>query len=196
MIFKRKKKTVEGKTWYDVTLAQFQALKELDLTDMEGQIEAARLLLGIQVDDMTWGAFCKELNRLNFLDTEVPKVIIRNAYVLNGRRYVTSANLQEFTVARYMDFVNQSKTGKWERILSTVLIPEGKEYGDYDMDQVYLDILGMSIVDAYAVFSFFRLQFIVCIKTMKDFSVRELRRNPELQGLVSEVMESYSMSVL
>ena len=196
MLFGRKKKVREGKTWYDVTLAQFQELKGLDLKDLEGQIDAAGILLGVNVDDMSWADFCRELNKLSFLNEEVPKVIIRNAYELNGRRYVTQANLQEFTVARYMDFVNQSKTGKWERILSTVLVPEGKEYGEYDMDKVYLDILSMNIVDAYAVFNFFRLQFIVCIKTMKDFSVKALKGNPELQWLVSEVMEYYSTSDL
>lgn len=196
MIFKRKKKTVGGMTWQDVTLGKFQDLRGLDLKDLEGQIEAARILLGVNVDDMTWAEFCKELNKLKFLEDQIPEVIIRKSYELNGRRYVTKANLQEFTVARYMDFVNQSKTGKWERILSTVLIPEGKEYGEYDMDQVYLDILSMSIVDAYAVFNFFRVQFIVCTKTMKDFSVRALKRNPELRNLVSEVMEFYSTSGL
>lgn len=196
MIFKRKKKTVGGMTWQDVTLGKFQDLKGLDLKDLEGQIEAARILLGVNVDDMTWAEFCKELNKLKFLENQIPEVIIRKSYDLNGRRYVTNANLQEFTVARYMDFVNQSKTGKWERILSTVLIPEGKEYGEYDMDRVYLDILSMSIVDAYAVFNFFRVQFIVCTKTMKDFSVKALKRNPELRNLVSEVMEFYSTSGL
>ena len=197
MFFKKKKKAVEGKTWYDISLAKFQELKGLDLKDMDGQIDAARILLGVNVDDMTWGDFCKELNKLKFLDEEIPKVIIRNSYTLNGRKYVTQANLQEFTVARYMDFVNQSKTGKWERILSTVLVPEGCEYGEgYDMDRVYLDILGMSIVDAYAVFNFFRVQFIACIKTMKDFSVKALKGNPELQSLVSEIMEFYSTSDL
>lgn len=196
MIFKRKKKTVGGMTWQDVTLGKFQDLKGLDLKDLEDQIEAARILLGVNVDDMTWAEFCKELNKLKFLEDQIPEVIIRKSYDLNGRRYVTKANLQEFTVARYMDFVNQSKTGKWERILSTVLIPEGCEYGEYDMDRVYLDILSMSIVDAYAVFNFFRVQFIVCTKTMKDFSVKALKRNPELRNLVSEVMEFYSTSGL
>ena len=184
-------------TWYDVTLGKFQDLKGLDLTDLDGQIEAARILLGVEVDDMTWTEFCKELNRLKFLDSQIPEVIIRSTYDLNGRKYVTKANLKDFTVARYMDFVNQSKTGKWERILSVVLVPEGKEYGDdYDMGDVYQDILSMSIVDAYAVFNFFRVQFIVCIKTMKDFSVRALRRNPELRGLVSEAMECFYTSGL
>lgn len=184
-------------TWEDVTLGKFQDLKGLDLTELDGQIEAARVLLGVEVDDMTWAEFCKELNRLKFLDSQIPEVIIRNAYVLNGRRYSARADLMDFTVARYMDFVNQSKTGKWERILSVVLVPEGKEYGSgYDMEEVYQDILSMSIVDAYAVFNFFRVQFIVCIKTMKDFSVRALRRNPELRDLVSEAMECFYTSGL
>lgn len=197
MIFKRKKKASGGMSWEDVTLGKFQDLKGLDLTDLDGQIEAARILLGVEVDDMTWAEFCKELNRLKFLDSQIPEVIIRNAYVLNGRRYSTQAGLMDFTVARYMDFVNQSKTGKWERILSVVLVPEGKEYGSgYDMEEVYQDILSMSIVDAYAVFNFFRVQFIVCIKTMKDFSVRALRRNPELRDLVSEAMECFYTSGL
>lgn len=194
MLFKRKKKVVEGMTWWDVTLGKFQDLKGLDLKELDGQIEAARILLGVRVDDMTWGEFCKELNKLKFLEEEVPKSIIRESYVLNGRRYVTKANLQEFTVARYMDFVNQGRTGKWERILSVVLVPEGKEYGEYDMDRVYTDILSMSIVDAYAVFNFFRVQFIVCTKTMKDFSVRALKRNPELRSLVEEALDSMGSS--
>ena len=146
MIFKRKKKASGGMTWEDVTLGKFQDLKGLDLTELDGQIDAARVLLGVEVDDMTWAEFCKELNRLKFLDSQ---------------------------------------------------IPEGKEYGSgYDMEEVYQDILSMSIVDAYAVFNFFRVQFIVCIKTMKDFSVRALRRNPELRDLVSEAMECFYTSGL
>ena len=195
-MFKRKKKTKEGLSWYDVTLDQFQRMRGLDKDDMGDQIEAASILLGSYVNDLTWGEFCRELLKLDFLKEEMPKTIIRKSYELNGRIYETKANLQDLSVTRYMDFMNQVKTGKLERILSVVLIPEGKEYGTYDMDQVYEDILTMSAVDATAVYNFFLVQFIVCIKTMKDFSVDLLKGNPELQGLVSGLMESYSMSDL
>lgn len=179
--------------WNDVSLATFKRLKGLDVNDLDDQIEAAAILLGVNVDDMTWVQFCKELKKLDFLKDEIPKTIVRTSYTLNGRKYVTKANLNELTVARYMDYVNQSKTGEFEKILSVVLIPDGKEYGDYDIDRVYSDILTMSIVDVYAVFNFFKLQFIVCAKTMKDFSVKALRKDKKLQALVSEVMESYCM---
>lgn len=177
--------------WNDVSLATFKRLKGLDVNDLDDQIEAAAILLGVNVDDMTWVQFCKELKKLDFLKDEIPKTIVRTSYTLNGRKYITRANLNELTVVRYMDYVNQCKTGEFEKILSVVLIPDGKEYGDYDIDEVYSDILAMSIVDVYAVFNFFKLQFIVCAKTMKDFSVKALRKDKKLQALVSEVMESY-----
>lgn len=181
--------------WNDITLDQFQKIRGLDLNEMEGQIEAANILLGINSDDMTWVEFCKELKKLEFLGKEIPKVIIRNSYTLNGRKYITKANLQELTVSRYMDFTNLAPKGELEKILAVVLIPEGKEYGE-DLDQVYSDILTMNIVDVYAVFNFFKMQFIVCTKTMADFSVKALKKDPKLQKLVLEAMELCSMSDL
>ena len=65
-------------------------------------------------------------------------------------------NLQELSVARYMDFCNLAPTGDYEKILAVVLIPDGKEYGDYDLDQVYNDILDMNMVDVYSIFNFFK----------------------------------------
>ena len=176
--------------WSDITLKQFNSLKGLDLKDLDDQITAAEILLGINADDLTWIEFSKKVKALDFLDKEIPRSIIRKTYTLNGRKYITKVNLQELSVARYMDFCNLAPTGE---ILAVVLIPEGKEYGDYDLDQVYNDILTMSMVDVYSVFSFFKMQFIACIKTMKDFSVKALKKDKKLQGLVSELMESYSM---
>lgn len=182
--------------WSDITLRQFKGLKGLDLKDLDDQITAAEILLGINADNLTWIEFSKKVKALDFLDKEIPRTIIRKSYELNGRKYITKVNLQELSVARYMDFCNLAPTGDYEKILAVVLIPEGKEYGDYDLDQVYNDILGMSMVDVYSVFSFFKMQFIVCIKTMKDFSVRELKRDRKLQMVVKEVLDSmvsYSM---
>lgn len=192
-MFWKKKIDKKGLTWYDVTLEQYQKLEGLDLNDLDGQIEAATILLGVDTDDMTWPEFCKELKKLDFLNEPMPKTIIRKSYVLNGRKYDCFANLQELTVSRYMDYMNLSKTKDMVKTLAVFLIPEGKEYGDYDMDQVYDDIKTMSIVEASGIFSFFFLEFRVCIGVLKDFSVKALRRDRKLQALVSELMESCCM---
>lgn len=190
-MFWKKKIDKKGFTWYDVTIEQFQKLQGLNFNELDGQIEAASILLGIDTDDMTWPEFCQELKKLDFLNEPMPKTIIRKSYVLNGRTYDCFANLQELTVSRYMDYMNLSKTKDMVKTLAVFLIPEGKEYGEYDLDQVYDDIKTMSIVEASGILNFFFLEFRVCIRTMKDFSVKALRKDKKLQALVSEVMESY-----
>lgn len=191
---KRKKIQLTGMSWYDVTVDQFQRMKGLDMTDFDNQIEAASILLGINCDDMQWKDFCKELKKLEFLNQEMPKTIIRKSYTLNGRKYNCLPNLQELTVTRYMDFTTLSKEGDMVKILGVFLIPEGKEYGTYDLDEVYEDIRTMNIVEASGIYNFFLLEFRVCISTLQDYSVKVLKKNPELRNLVLEVMDSCSIS--
>ena len=195
-MFWKKKKEKPALTWYDVTLDQYQKLQNIDTSELEGQIEAATILLGVNTDDMTWVEFCKELSKLDFLTEPIPKTIVRNSYMLNGRKYNCFVNLQDLTVSRYMDFENLSKTKDLVKILAVFLIPDGKEYGSYDLDEVYEDIKTMNIVEASGIFNFFPLEFRICIEVLKDYSIKELKRNPELQRLVSELMESCSMSDL
>jgi hypothetical protein len=179
-----------------VTLDQYQKLQNIDTSELEGQIEAATILLGVNTDDMTWVEFCKELNKLDFLTEPIPKTIVRNSYMLNGRKYNCFVNLQDLTVSRYMDFENLSKTKDLVKILAVFLIPDGKEYGTYDLNEVYEDIKTMNIVEASGIFNFFPLEFRICIEVLKDYSIKELKKNPELQNLVSEAMELCSMSDL
>lgn len=190
---KNKVKKLHSMSWNDITVEQYQKLRGLDPNDVSDQITAAEILLGINADDMKWSDFCVKLNELNFLKDPIPKTIVRESYKLNGRKYNCMYNLQQMSVARYMDFTNLIKTNDLVKILGVFLVPDGKDYGNYDMDQVYDDIKTMNIVEAYGIFNFFKLQFIVCIKTMKDYSVKMLRKDRKLQALVSEVMESCSM---
>lgn len=177
--------------WKDITVDQFSKIKKLDLKDMGDQIVAGEILLGINGDDMSWFDFCKELKKLDFLSDPIPEVIILPEYKINGRMYKTVPDLTKLSVGRYMDFTNLAPKGELEKVLAVFLVPEGEEYGD-NLEQVYADIRTMNIVDAYAIFNFFRVQLKVCIKTIKDYSVKKLKKNKELQKAISDIMDYYS----
>lgn len=196
MFFRRKKEKLKSMDWFDITVEQYQKLKGLDLTDISDQITAGEILLGINADNMVWKDFCKEFNKLAFMNEPLPETIIRDSYVLNGKKYNCLYNLQQMNVARYMDFTNIAKTGDIVKILGVFLVPDGKEYGDYDLKEVYEDIKTMSIVEAMGIFNFFKVQFIACIKTMKDYSVNLLKKDKKLQEMVSAVMDSFFTSDL
>ena len=192
MLFRRKKEK-KGMTWDDITLGQYQRVKALDLTDVADQITAGEILLGIDANNMTWKDFCVELNKLNFMKEELPETIVRDSYTLNGRKYNCIYNLQQMSVARYIDFMNLIKTGDVVKILGVFLVPEGKEYGDYDIEKVYDDIRSMNVVEAYGIFNFFRVQFVACIKTTEDYLVKEVKMDKTLQAAISAGMECYCM---
>lgn len=190
---KNKKKPGGFGGWYSVTLRQFNQIKNLDLTDFDNQITAAGILLGMDVDNLSWKEFSKVCaEQLDFLDKEIPVEIVRTEYTINGRKYICKSNLNDLSVARYMDFTNLAPTGELEKILSVILIPEGKEYGE-DIEQTQEDILDMSIVDVYAIYNFFQMQFKVCLKTLKDFSVGKLKGMPH-QKEISSIMDSLILS--
>lgn len=190
--FKKKVKVKNG--WYDITLSQFNKIKNLDLNEFIDQIKAAEILLNIDADDMKWSEFSKECNKLDFLNEQIPVSIIRKSYIINGRVYECCPNLNDLSVARYMDFTNLLKTNEYEKILSVVLIPEGCDYGNYDMEQVYTDILDMSIVDVFAIFNFFIVELRTSLKVMKDYSVKMLKKDKELAKAILDIMDYYCMS--
>lgn len=187
-----KKKILPHKlSWWDITLDQYNRIKDLDLTQIEDQITAAEILLNIKADDMTWVEFGKELKKLDFLNKPMPKTIIRFAYTLNGHKYICNPNPTELSVSQFMDFTEISKTGQIEKVLAIFLIPEGKEYADYDMNQVYSDILTMSVVEAQGILNFFPLVSKVLLRTLGDYSIKMLKKGK----IDKEVINTIRMTV-
>ena len=196
-MFRRKKKDITpALTWYDISLGDFLKIKNLDMKDFDDQIEAAVLLLGIDEGSMKWSEFCQEVKKLDFMKEPIPEVLVRNQYILNGRKYDCLYDLQGLNVSRYMDFITLMKEEDKDlvKILGVFLVPAGKKYLEgYDIDQVYEDIRSMCVVDAYGIFNFFWVQFRVCIGALKDYSVKNLKSHPELAKAVSDLMDSYCM---
>lgn len=199
-----KKKILPHKlSWWDITLDQYKKIKTLNLSLIENQITAAEVLLGINADELTWGEFNKELKKLDFLSTPIPKSIIRFTYKLNGHSYRCCPRVDELSVSQFMDFQKLVSTGELEKILAIFLIPEGKEYGDYDINIVYEDILTMSIVDVLSISNFFLLMSKVLFNTMTDYSIqklKELKKKKVKEGLpiedIQKIMEYCSTEYL
>lgn len=190
--------------WKDITLNQYKKVVGLNPNDIEDNITATEVILGINADDMTFGQFANVTRKLDFLKEPMPKVIIRKSYTLNGRLYDCNPSLNELTVSQYIDFSNFSKSGldEIEKVLAVVIIPSGQKYGEYDMEQVYSDILTMSIVDVFAVLNFFIMQFKLCTKALEDFLIKNLRGRKNkpvreaIQAAISASMECCSLSGL
>lgn len=146
-LFKNKNKL---KGWNDVTLRQWKQIESLlkEPHDNTTSIELISVLYGDTAIDLKYADFVKKYSKaLDFLSTEVPKVNLKDTYILNGRKYESNFKLTEVKTVQMVDFMNISKSNpEYERLLSVFFTPEGHQYNDgYDLQQLQNDLLELPL---------------------------------------------------
>ena len=99
----------------------------------------------------------EEFGKLKFMECTPQAAKVKNTYKINGTEYVLTTNLQEMTVAQYIDYQVYIKNPQqyMQEMLTVFLIPKGKKYNeDYDVAEAAKDMGNLPIEDAYGI-SFF-----------------------------------------
>lgn len=156
--------------WNCISIKKFDEISDIlssmknfnDDEALEININLLSILCDVSVDeieDLPLTEFSKLVKQTEFLK-EMPKVDIKDSYVINGKKYVLCANVSKMTTAQYIDYQTLIKNAdkNVKELLSVFLIPKGKKYGEYDLDEVINDIYNyFPIADARAVSFFFTL---------------------------------------
>lgn len=179
------------KNWNDISVNIFHRLQEVLTTEKSGDelidnINSNIMLLSILCDvdeDVISNLSPQEFNGLlqqtKFLN-EMPKVKIKDNYTINGKKYRVHLNMEDMTMAQYIDFQTYCKDkDKYTReILSCFLIPKDCKYGDnYNIGEV-IDEIGehLSIVDAHSIMFFFTLLYRTLTKTTLTYLEKKLKK--------------------
>ncbi len=137
------------------------------------------------------------------------------SYILNGTKYLVTPFTESSNdtikqskkkTARFIDYTTLIKVDSknYPAILSTILIPVGKEYGDYDLEAVKSDIANyMSISQALGLYSFFiktsaiskkltLLYSVILAKTRLKRLIRKGKNQDEtMKKKLEETLEKY-----
>lgn len=154
--------------WTDVSLKQYNDIKQIflepDFSEEDRIILLINILFGIDALKLKTTELNKYVNDLKFLNTTLPKMKLKDKYLLGENWYILRRNLKDFTVAQWIDFQNFLKNGSdtdnFANLLSVFFLPEGQtEYGEgYNIEEVRQDINNyLSIADANSIASFFLL---------------------------------------
>lgn len=176
--------------WKDVTIKQYKAIEELRdcLTDDMNEIDNLNLNIALcailtdkdveEIERMDMDDFGDLLRETQFMKTPLVNVPIKNTYTINGKKYKLNTNINNFTVSQYIDFQTLLKEGSGDmvKLLAIYLIPLGKEYGEYDFEEVYKDIESMSIEDGHSICFFFQLQYATLMRSSLIYSKRKMKR--------------------
>lgn len=168
--------------WNQVSISIYNRIIEIcesDEIELNKDVKILSVLCGVD-EDKIWSLSLPEVNRLMkriewLLEFKYPKGKVYNYLNLNGTKYHVNTNLQDFTIAQYVDF--QTYWGEHDirknisRILSTFIIPVGKTYNEgYDLLEVIRDIEdNLSIADAEAICFFFARRSVISINLMQIY---------------------------
>lgn len=197
------------KNWNEINLGLFSEIESIansDMNDVDKTTYFLALLTETDVktiEGLEITEYGKLVNEINFINS-MPKVEIKNEYVINGKEYELCCNMQNLTVAQYIDFQNLYKDidNNKSALMAVFLIPKGKKYGEYDINEVKRDIENhMSICDVSACMLFFSLLYRGLTIATLQYSLRmmkkEMRRekNKEIKEKMKIAIAEVEMTI-
>ena len=166
------------KSWKDVTIDEYfdlcKRLSDDTLTDYEKIIIKIAFITGKNEDEiwnLTWTEFRElQVEALWMDEFQLKENVKFKSIEINGEKYSIDTNLQNFTVAQYIDFQTFfPKRKENQRIIGNILacfiIPQGKKYAeDYDIKELVDNInSNLDIMTANEILFFFS-------KAISDFN--------------------------
>ena len=171
------------KSWRDVTIDEYFDLKNrLDDVQEETDKVVVKISFANNIsEEEVWDKTINEFRRLQvealWMDEfNISEDIKFKNIEINGEKYTVDVNLQNFTVAQYIDFQTffpKRKTN--ERILGNILacfiIPRDKKYASgYDIKKLVDDInSNLDILTANEILLFFLKQYLISIRATANY---------------------------
>lgn len=170
------------KSWDDITVAQFQALKNMENEVYPELIDKGIVMVDIVYDvdsrNISYSDFQILVKSLNdFIGTKPEKKKAKASYTVNGNKYYLDLDYANFTTSQFIDFTAYRKDDDYVGMLSVVLIPDGCKYSDgYDMQKVKNDLENLSVTDAMAIINFFQIASTRFIQLTLSYLRRKIKR--------------------
>lgn len=173
------------RNWGEISIKKFDEIKKALNTNSNNELEANLELLAVlcnvdiqEIENLPLTEFSKLLKQTDFI-VKMPKVDIKDNYIINGKKYNVCLSVNKMTTAQYIDYQTFGKDidGNLKNLVSVFLIPEGKKYGEYDLENVIDELYNnMPIADAYSVCFFFTLQLQSLTKVTLSYLERKIRK--------------------
>ena len=179
------------KSWRDVTIDEYfdllEKLEDPELEDTDKEVCKISFIYNIP-EDSIWDLKIDEFRNLQVESLWMDEFKISEnskfkSIEINGSKYKIDTNLQNFTVAQYIDFQTFFPKRKTNprvlgNILACFIIPQGKEYASgYDISELVRSInSNLDILTANEIMFFFLKQYLISIRVTANYFNWTLKR--------------------
>lgn len=193
------------KSWKDVTIDEYfdlcERLSDDALTDYEKIIIKIAFITGKREEDiwnLNWDEFrTLQVEALWMDEFKLKENVNFKTIEINGEKYSIDTNLQNFTVAQYIDFQTffpKRKTN--ERIIGNILacfiVPKGKKYAEgYNIQELVENInSNLDIMTANEIMFFFLKQYLISIRATANYFnwiLKRMKRKTKDQKMIEKL---------
>lgn len=182
---KQEKITIKN-SWKELSISEYVKIQDISSKQYEDDVDYALDILSVLsnkdrkfLENLPASQIVNIAGALKFLNTKVEKGSIRTKYIINGKNYNALLNVNDFSAIQYIDLATLLKDNEGNKnlhyILAVILIPEGKEYNTYDIQEVANEINNhFHFIDAYALSLFFSTLTKSLMQAMQMLSARKL----------------------
>ena len=181
-------------SWNEISIVDFLQLMQLqevaDDFQLAREVEIMKIVSGNpDIDTLSLPEFKQLVSKVTFINQPIPETLYPpKSFTTPNFKYIIKPDLTKLTTAQYIDYINYIKNSEGiedlAKILSVFFIPKGFEYNEgYEINEVIEDIENnVDIVTASSVASFFELQSQTCIKALKDYSLKVMKKAMKKQS--------------
>lgn len=193
------------KSWKDVTIDEYfdlcKRLSDDALNDYEKIIIKIAFITGKSEDEiwnLSWQDFRNlQVESLWMEEFKLKENVKFNTIEINGEKYSIDTNLQNFTVAQYIDFQTFFPKRKDNprtigNILACFIIPQGKKYAEgYNIQELVENInSNLDIMTANEIMFFFLKQYLISIRVMANYFnwiLKRMKRKAKDKNLIEKL---------
>lgn len=167
-------------SWKEMPIGVFMKINEInksDYSDDDKLFRIAAMLSGMDYEEFITLPLNESrdiIAQAGFMYEEPKAGKMKKTYVIGSRTYRVMRNMDDMTTAQYLNYqsiADKPVDDTMADLMAIVLIPEGKTYGDYDMQEVTEEIKTyFNIEDALSVADFFTRLFERSIRRMQRYS--------------------------
>lgn len=194
--------TIMKHSWSDITINEFYELKKIK--DMDNEVDALISLYALlcnttinEIRSMPYTEFqLLTSKKIKWLAEPInDKIECKKKYVINDTTYRYQAKPFDLTTSQFLDLQQVLKNiNEIETVISIVLIPEGKKYGEYDIDEVKQEIRQhVDIETAKSIVNFLLASTTKSLKTILLYLQHQLKKmgkNEKDKKIKTKLMEA------
>lgn len=203
-------KNINKKSWRDVTINEYfdlsDKLNDKSLNDYEKEIIKISFITDMDEDEvwsLSLGEFRQyQVDTLWINEFNINEKVNFKKIKINNSNYTIDTNLQNFTVAQYIDFQTfypklKSNPRLIGNILACFIVPSGKKYAeDYDIKEL-VDIINdhLDILTANEIMFFFLHSYLISIRVTANYfnwMIQRLKKKAKNKEQVANLEEKWN----